>query len=283
MHNDSTRTPETAPTDTETPVSRRERRLGRSRRRMLIGAAALAAVGAIAGTGFTVQASIATQESIAATEQLSAAGSLRSEQLGVYSTIAEARAKKTAADTLTVAHDALAAADGKIDAAGLQASVASLGDYETLPIDAVSELTAQTRDEVAKAKAAVDAFDRQKAEEAAAAEAARLEALAQVNTPDGARAYAADLAASKFGWGGDQFSCLNNLWQKESGWNYQAVNASSGAWGIPQSLPGDKMATAGADWQENAATQIAWGLDYIQRAYGTPCSAWSHSQAVNWY
>ena len=61
------------------------------------------------------------------------------------------------------------------------------------------------------------------------------------------------------------------------------MNASSGATGIPQSLPGSKMATAGADWQTNAATQVAWGLDYIQRGYGSPCSAWSHSQAVNWY
>ena len=103
------------------------------------------------------------------------------------------------------------------------------------------------------------------------------------STPDGARAYAADLAASQYGWGADQFQCLDKLWQKESGWNYQAYNASSGATGIPQSLPGSKMATAGDDWETSAATQIRWGLGYIQSAYGTPCSAWSHSQSVNWY
>ena len=96
-------------------------------------------------------------------------------------------------------------------------------------------------------------------------------------------AFAAELAASSYGWGSDQFQCLDKLWQKESGWNYQAYNASSGATGIPQSLPGSKMATAGADWQTNARTQVTWGLGYIKGAYGSPCSAWSHSQAVNWY
>ncbi len=108
-------------------------------------------------------------------------------------------------------------------------------------------------------------------------------ALAAANTPDGARAFAADLAASQYGWGADQFQCLDKLWQKESGWSYTAYNASSGATGIPQSLPGSKMATAGADWETNAATQITWGLGYIKSAYGTPCSAWSHSQSMNWY
>jgi hypothetical protein len=117
------------------------------------------------------------------------------------------------------------------------------------------------------------------AEQAAAAAAA----LAQANTPDGARATARALAASKYGWNDSQFQCLNQLWQKESGWSYTAYNASSGATGIPQSLPGSKMASAGSDWQTNAATQISWGLDYIARGYGTPCSAWSHSQSMNWY
>ena len=73
------------------------------------------------------------------------------------------------------------------------------------------------------------------------------------------------------------------LWQKESNWRYTARNPSSGAYGIPQSLPGSKMASAGADWQTNPATQIKWGLGYIAARYGTPCSAWAHSQQVNWY
>lgn len=126
-------------------------------------------------------------------------------------------------------------------------------------------------------KAADDAA--QAAAEQAAAEAA---ALAAANTVDGAKATARQLAASQYGWGEDQFSCLSSLWSKESGWNYQAYNPS-GATGIPQALPGSKMASAGSDWQSSAATQIAWGLGYISSVYGSPCSAWSHSQSSNWY
>jgi hypothetical protein len=85
------------------------------------------------------------------------------------------------------------------------------------------------------------------------------------------------------GWGEDEFSCLVALWNRESGWNVNAYNASSGAYGIPQSLPGDKMASHGSDWQTNPATQIAWGLDYISGRYGTPCGAWGHSESVGWY
>jgi hypothetical protein len=85
------------------------------------------------------------------------------------------------------------------------------------------------------------------------------------------------------GWGGGQFSCLDSLWAKESGWNPEARNPSSGAFGIPQALPAGKMSAAGSDWQTNPATQIEWGLDYISSTYGTPCGAWAHSRAVNWY
>jgi hypothetical protein len=85
------------------------------------------------------------------------------------------------------------------------------------------------------------------------------------------------------GWGGAQFGCLDRLWQKESNWNHLARNRSSGATGIPQALPGSKMASAGADWRTNPATQIEWGLGYIADQYGTPCAAWSHSRQTNWY
>ncbi len=86
-----------------------------------------------------------------------------------------------------------------------------------------------------------------------------------------------------YGWSGDQWPCLQSLWQRESGWNYRAMNPSSGAYGIPQSLPGSKMAAAGADWQYNPATQIRWGLSYIKSVYGSPCGAWAHSQGTGWY
>ncbi|MCD0445217.1 hypothetical protein LO763_16505 [Glycomyces sp. A-F 0318] len=85
------------------------------------------------------------------------------------------------------------------------------------------------------------------------------------------------------GWDMNEVGCLVNLWDRESGWNETASNPSSGAYGIPQSLPGDKMASHGDDWQTNPATQIAWGLDYIEGRYGSPCGAWSHSESNGWY
>jgi hypothetical protein len=81
----------------------------------------------------------------------------------------------------------------------------------------------------------------------------------------------------------DQFPCLDKLWKRESGWNYKAKNSSSGAQGIPQALPGNKMAKFGDDWETNPATQIKWGLDYIEGRYDTPCGAWGHSQDTGWY
>ena len=86
-----------------------------------------------------------------------------------------------------------------------------------------------------------------------------------------------------YGWSSSQMSCLVPLWMGESGWRVNAENSSSGAYGIPQSLPGSKMATAGADWQTNPATQIKWGLGYIQERYGSPCGAWGFKQGHGWY
>jgi hypothetical protein len=86
-----------------------------------------------------------------------------------------------------------------------------------------------------------------------------------------------------YGWSpSSQFGCLVNLWNRESGWNVHAANPS-GAYGIPQAKPGSKMASAGPDWQNNATTQIKWGLSYIKSRYSTPCGAWSHSQSTGWY
>jgi len=85
-----------------------------------------------------------------------------------------------------------------------------------------------------------------------------------------------------YGWSSSQFSCLDELWNRESGWRVTAENPS-GAYGIPQSLPGGKMASAGPDWQTSATTQIRWGLGYIKGTYGSPCGAWSHEEATGWY
>lgn len=87
----------------------------------------------------------------------------------------------------------------------------------------------------------------------------------------------------QFGFDESQFSCLDALYMSESGWDTHADNPTSSAYGIPQALPGEKMATAGPDWENNAETQIRWGLEYIQSSYGTPCGAWDFKQGHNWY
>ena len=119
---------------------------------------------------------------------------------------------------------------------------------------------------------------------AAAAAAAAAEAGAVPTTYSGEdpRSLAKPLVAAQ-GWGDSEYQCLVLLWNRESQWNPYAENASSGAYGIPQSLPGSKMASAGADWRTNPITQINWGIGYIKGRYGTPCSAWAHSNAVGWY
>jgi len=89
--------------------------------------------------------------------------------------------------------------------------------------------------------------------------------------------------AAAHGWTGVQWDCLNNLWQKESGWSTRSSNSSGSAWGIPQALPGSKMRSAGSDWRTNPATQITWGIGYIDNRYGSACKAWGHWQSHNWY
>lgn len=104
------------------------------------------------------------------------------------------------------------------------------------------------------------------------------------NNPTGAQAYAASVLSS-YGWGSDQMQCLISLWNMESGWRTDAYNSSSGAYGIPQALPGIKMQSAGSDWMTNYRTQINWGLSYISARYSTPCGAWQHEMSVtpHWY
>lgn len=100
--------------------------------------------------------------------------------------------------------------------------------------------------------------------------------------PGSAQAIAYDMVVAR-GWGDSEFACLVALWNRESGWRVNAYNAGSGAYGIPQALPGNKMGSAGADWETSAATQISWGLGYIGGRYGTPCGAWGHSESNGWY
>ncbi|GAA1998802.1 phospholipase [Microbacterium pumilum] len=285
--------------------------------------AAGAALAVIAMTGLTAasaSASVgaATDETVAATILIAAPAPAETVE---PATLAEITAQ--AKVSLAAAKESLAAAESvtadiaasgldvgiektTVDTAALRDQIDRLSALDELPlfflpgvqyeaaseVQRVDEQTATLREHLVKAKvkraAEVAAAKAKKAAEEAAAKAkaeaeAAAAAAAAANTPDGARAVGAQIASAEYGWGADQFSCLDSLWNRESGWNYQAYNASSGATGIPQALPGNKMASAGSDWATNAATQIRWGLGYIAAAYGTPCGAWSHSQGSGWY
>ena len=106
--------------------------------------------------------------------------------------------------------------------------------------------------------------------------------LAQTPDVGTSQAYAFDYIR-RFSWGYDQYSCLVTLWNRESNWRVNAANASSGAYGIPQSLPGSKMASEGMDWLTNPETQIRWGSKYIKARYGSACGALVHSNNFGWY
>ncbi|NYG19670.1 hypothetical protein BJY17_000417 [Agromyces hippuratus] len=266
------------------------------------------ALAAVAGTGVITNDTVAERaaqeaEQIAATAQLSAATDLDASQLGTHEGILTARAAQDAVDALHSAEAVIAAADGKSDASDLEASVAALQSYELLAPERVFELADAARAHAVTVQAAVVEFDRVAAEQAAAERAAAERAAAEraaaerdaatppassgpgpaaPANPSEAQVIARDMMAARHGWGADQFGCLVELWNRESGWNVTA-GSPDGAYGIPQALPGSKMASAGADWQTSAATQISWGLGYVAGRYGTPCGAWAHFQANNWY
>ena len=102
-------------------------------------------------------------------------------------------------------------------------------------------------------------------------------------TPDGAREVTKVLMEEKYGWGEKQYACLDDLWIKESNWNYRASNKRTGAHGIPQALPATKMEVIGTDWRTNPVTQISWGLRYIDIRYETPCKAWAKFKRSRYY
>ena len=102
-------------------------------------------------------------------------------------------------------------------------------------------------------------------------------------TPDGAKEVAEIILSEEYGFGESQFECLDSLWTKESHWNYKAHNYRSGAHGIAQALPAEKMSVVGTDWRTNPVTQIRWGIRYITMRYDTPCKAWSHFKSRNYY
>ena len=102
-------------------------------------------------------------------------------------------------------------------------------------------------------------------------------------TPTGAKVVARQIMLSEYNWGSYQFECLNRLWTKESHWNYKAHNYKSGAHGIPQALPANRMDIISTDWRKNPVTQMRWGLRYIEIRYETPCGAWAKFKRSNYY
>lgn len=183
-----------------------------------------------------------------------------------------------------------AAAD--IQAPAVTLAHATVEDFAVDLVDVDGAATARTTQLAAQAdqisKAAADLQAAKQAQAAAAAKTASASKSAGTSTPavvapGSARDIARQMMLSIYGWGDDQFTCFDKIITQESGWNVSATNRSSGAYGIPQALPGSKMATAGADWQTNPATQIKWALGYVQGRYSTPCGAWSFKSAHGWY
>lgn len=223
---------------------------------------------------------------------------------------------QNAAYFASVARGTADLAEGKVSTGNLDVQIALVEQSADMTPATARTLTDDLRAMTASVAAQVVSYDKEQARKAAAAKAAKIKAAKEAaarkaaaerkaaaaakaarqssssgapastgsvssagNSPSAARAYARNLMSSKYGWGGDQFSCLNSLWNRESGWRVHAANPS-GAYGIPQALPGSKM---GAGWQNSAQVQVSWGLGYIKSRYGTPCGAWGHSQSTGWY
>ena len=204
---------------------------------------------------------VVSSVAVAATGATIGAGVLASSSADPASAVAEDTGRVTGslagAFTPPSAEDAAAAADAAVDLQARDQAVSRSADRRAAA-DPAKQAALAVEEEV----------------EAVAGE----QSLSDADPRDIARAL-----MGEFGFSSDQFGCLDSLWTRESNWNVYADNPTSSAYGIPQSLPGEKMASAGPDWETNPVTQIRWGLGYIQDRYGSPCGAWGHSESVGWY
>ncbi|MEU3876233.1 MULTISPECIES: transglycosylase SLT domain-containing protein [Streptomyces] len=200
------------------------------------------------------------------------------------------RVEATAADTTVLA--------GIPVAQNVQAQSASLTQQAESQTEAADAAAKKEAEEAARKQAAEDATAKKEEAEKKAKEEAEEKAAKRDQENIASRSAARDASsfAVKGSYSvaevqaiarqmvpGDQFQCFSNIVNNESSWDYTATNASSGAYGLVQALPGTKMASAGADWRTNPATQIKWGLSYMNERYGSPCGAWSFWQANQWY
>lgn len=193
----------------------------------------------------------------------------------------------TAADTTLLA-DIPAGQQAQVQTA----SLTQQADAQASAADATAKKSAEesarvqaAKDAKSKKAAAEDRLEKERKEKAERAErASRSEVRsASAFATQGSYSVAEVQAMARQMIPGDQFQCFSNIVNHESSWNYRISNKSSGAYGLVQALPGSKMASAGADWQTNPATQIKWGLSYMDGRYGSPCGAWSFWQANHWY
>lgn len=174
--------------------------------------------------------------------------------------------------------------------AGQQVQQASLTEQVQAQSDAADATARQSAEQAARKQAASDAaVKKQKADDAAAAAKKKKEEAASTGNAHASFPLQASYSIAQVKTmaqqivGSGQYMCFSNIVSRESGWNYTASNASSGAYGLVQALPGSKMASAGADWQTNPATQIKWGLSYMNSRYGSPCGAWDFWQVNHYY
>ncbi|MET3904828.1 hypothetical protein [Paenarthrobacter sp. 4246] len=261
-----------APLTKSQAVLKNAARQGKSGHRMSVVAGVVAAALGVASLGTAANAALTLPE---------------------VSRVAETQANAQVSNNKTAEISAsldAAAAKGAADRAAVDKAAAEKAAAEKAAADqAAGEKAAAEKaaaDQAAAEKAAADAAAKQAADAAAAAAAAEAAAAAAapkaVDDPAAAKAYAASILGN-YGWSASEMTALNTLWEKESNWRTTATNASSGAYGIVQSLPASKMATAGADWQTNYQTQIKWGLNYIKERYGSPSAALGFHLANNWY
>ncbi|WP_420180155.1 hypothetical protein [Paenarthrobacter sp. TA1.8] len=260
-----------APLTKSQSVLKNAARQGKSGHRMSVVAGVVAAALGVASLGTAANAALTLPEAsrVAGTQSSAQVNTNKSAEI---SASLDAAAEKGAADR--------AAADkAAADKAAAEKAAADQAAAEKAAAD-------QAAAQAAAEKAAADAAAKQAADAAAAAAAAEAAAAAAapkaVDDPAAAKAYALSILGN-YGWGPGEMTALNTLWEKESNWKTTAMNASSGAYGIVQSLPASKMATVGPDWETNYQTQIKWGLNYIKERYGSPSAALGFHLANNWY
>ncbi|ROT32146.1 lytic transglycosylase domain-containing protein [Micromonospora sp. HM5-17] len=161
-------------------------------------------------------------------------------------------------------------------------------DQRAAEREAARKAAELARAAAARARQAEEAASRKRERERAEKEAEQATKPYTGPIPDSCNEYSGNRAIGcalllEAGFKLAEMPCLDKLWTKESGWNHRSANASTGAYGIPQALPGERMASVGSDWKTNPATQIKWGLGYIKGRYDTPCGAWTFFQEEGWY